>query len=83
MIANSPLSRRLLTGAERDRHDFGTVSGGERLLRALVIRGLPASSLRAACLLCVELDTPRDADRIEPQSEAARLDSRQRVHVGR
>ena len=49
------------------------------LLRQLVIRGLPASSLRAACLLCVELDTPRDADHVEPQTEAERLESRQRI----
>jgi hypothetical protein len=73
----------LADSAERRRHDFGTVSGGERLLRALVIRGLSASALRAACLLCVELDQPPGADRIEPQREDARLLSRQRIRVGR
>ena len=73
------LARRLASGDERKRHDHGALSGSERLLRELVLRGLSESALVTASMLVVELDRPRDADRIEPQSDSERLASRQRV----
>ena len=88
-VADSPLASQLASSDERRRHDPDPVSGGQRLLRDLVrgaspsagrfSSGLLPQALRGACLLICELDTPRDVDRVVPQTGAERLESRQRV----
>ena len=56
--------------------------GAEKLLRALVLDGLPAESLRAAAALVAELDRQPEAG-LEPQTDGQRLESRARIFIGR
>ena len=74
-----PLAGELTRDAGRSMRGL---TGGERLLVALVRQGLPAESLHAAAALCIALDKQPEAD-LQPQTDEQRLESRARVYTGR
>ena len=64
-------------------HAARGLTGGQKLLVALVKAGLAPAALWSAAALCVELDRPRDLDGEVTQTDAQRLDNRARVYTGR
>ena len=79
-VPDAPLAGELLRNDERA--DRGSLRpGGERLLRRLVLNGLPAESLAAAALLVVALDAPRGEGGEDVTPDL--LASRQRVSAER